>query len=106
MADGGIGSHVVLGPTMNAAAAKAAKLSDVAVELSVNGEVKVNGSGAAVFEDPINSLVFLADEIGGCTLFMLLLLPLLLLRLLLPPPPLTQHAQSLTTMSMLATTLY
>jgi hypothetical protein len=94
---------------MNAAAAKAAKLSDVAVELSVNGEVKVNGSGAAVFEDPINSLVFLADEIGGCTLFILLLLPLLpllLLRLLLPPPPLTQHAQSLTTISMLATTLY
>ena len=39
VADGGIGSHVVLGPTMNAAAAKAANLSDVKIELSVNGEV-------------------------------------------------------------------
>lgn len=39
VADGGIGSHVVLGPTMNAAAAKAANLSDVQIELSVNGEV-------------------------------------------------------------------
>jgi 2-keto-4-pentenoate hydratase len=53
VADGGIGSHVVLGPTMNAAAAKAAKLSDVQIELSVNGEVKVNGAGSAVFGDPV-----------------------------------------------------
>lgn len=100
VADGGIGSHVVLGTTMNAAAAQAANLSDVQVELSVNGEVrmaahadpimiwlealgpqrglviemdldvldlwqvKVRGSGSAVFDDPINSLVFLAAEIG------------------------------------------
>lgn len=92
VADGGIGSHVVLGTTMNAAAAQAANLSEVEVELSVNGEVstlhivpspkhgqrfginvglfgvrgqvKVNGSGSAVFDDPINSLVFLAEEIG------------------------------------------
>jgi 2-keto-4-pentenoate hydratase len=64
VADGGIGSHVILGPTMNAAAAKAADLSGVDIELSVNGEVKVRGSGSAVFGDPINSLLFLAEEIG------------------------------------------
>ena len=90
VADGGIGSHVVLGPTFNAAAAQAADLGGVQIELSVNGEVKVNtrpladdlsrwaasshggcpaafqvnGSGAAVFENPVNSLVFLAEELG------------------------------------------
>ena len=42
VADGGIGSHVVLGPTFNAAAAQAADLGGVEIELSVNGEVKVN----------------------------------------------------------------
>eukprot|EP01045_Picozoa_sp_COSAG04_P019424 COSAG04_NODE_1883_length_5310_cov_658.662637_6_plen_98_part_00 len=42
VADGGIGSHVVLGPTFNAAAAQAADLGGVQIELSVNGEVKVN----------------------------------------------------------------
>ena len=64
VADGGIGSHVVLGPTMNAAAAKAAKLGGVEIEVSVNGKVAVEGSGFNVFEDPINSLCFLATEIG------------------------------------------
>ena len=64
VADGGIGSHVVLGPTMNAAAAQSASLSGVEVEVSVNGNVAVTGSGYNVFEDPINSLCFLATEIG------------------------------------------
>ena len=30
----------------------------------VGAQVKVHGSGSAVFDDPINSLVFLAEEIG------------------------------------------
>ena len=58
------GNPVVLGPTMNAAAAQSASLSGVEVEVSVNGNVAVTGSGYNVFEDPINSLCFLATEIG------------------------------------------
>lgn len=34
------------------------------MRLTCRGQVKVEGSGSAVFNHPINSLVFLAEEIG------------------------------------------
>ena len=72
IADGGMNTGLVLGPSFSADEMRGRDLAGTRVALLRNGEVGVGpqqsgtseGSGAAVLGDPVNSLCFLANALG------------------------------------------
>ena len=64
IADGGMNIGLVLGKSFPAEEMRNRDLAGTHVALLRNGEVGVEGSGAAVLGDPVNSLCFLANALG------------------------------------------
>lgn len=62
IADNGSSALFVLGE--NKVALKGLNLAELGMAFSHNGEVLFTGSGAAVMGNPLNALVFLANELG------------------------------------------
>lgn len=62
IADNGSSARYVLGSVKRSL--KDCDLATIGMALSKNGEVLVTGAGAAVMGNPLNALVFLANELG------------------------------------------